>query len=525
MDSHIIRATFFRWLPWLIIAIGFILRLDQYLFNRSLWLDEALFVVNVVDRTFLELFEAPLEYTGYIMPPGVLVMAKLFVTLFGNNEFVLRLFPFLCGTISLLLFYKMAKLYVSASAVPLALFFFAISDTLIFYSSEFKQYSSDVMIVIILFLLVAHLRANVLTFAKLLFLTIVGMIAVWFSHSSVFILATIGIYLALPFLLNKQWSKLIKLATVYGIWLFNFAILYFFFINIDIPLNKWLHEFWIIANAFMPSPFSSEGLYWLYRTFFMALKYPGGLGNVYLAGYLVIIGCIVLFANKKETLFLLIFPALIALFASSLQQYAFSGRLLLFLMPILYLIIAEGIMQIQVKLLTYPKIAIVTGVAQVILVAHLIDYPIYHRHVVQEIKPILEHVQKNRQNQDLFYIYYWAEPAFRYYAKNYNFNYGDCHTITPIPHNEFIKEVDYSRSVRVSNPILVDEIQCILGASEIFPQSQPDLEQLQGRGRVWFIFSHIGDHERRLFLNYLDTIGTKLDENLQPGTSVYLYKI
>jgi hypothetical protein len=35
-----IKQTFFRWLPWLIIALGFILRLDLYFWNRSLWLDE-----------------------------------------------------------------------------------------------------------------------------------------------------------------------------------------------------------------------------------------------------------------------------------------------------------------------------------------------------------------------------------------------------------------------------------------------------------------------------------------------------
>jgi 4-amino-4-deoxy-L-arabinose transferase-like glycosyltransferase len=518
-----IKQTFFRWLPWLIIALGFVLRLDQYLFNRSLWLDEAFFVVNVVDRTFLELFKAPLEYSGHIMPPGVLVMAKLSITLFGNSDFILRLFPFLCGVLSLVLFYQLAKVYISEKAVPLALFFFAISGTLIFYSSEFKQYSSDVMIVIALLLLVAHLQGNTLTFARLFILTIVGTLAVWFSHASVFILATIGIYLILPYLLNKQWQTVIELAAVYWIWLLSFAILYFLIINIETPTNAWMHEFWTIHNAFMPSPFSVEGIQWFYDRFLLTMKNPGSLNNVQLAGCLVIMGCITMLANRKGTLFLLTLPVFIALIVSSFEKYAFHTRLLLFLMPALYLIIAEGIVQLQVKLLAYPKTSIVTIAIQIILFLSIIDFPLYKRSVRQEIKPVMEYVQENKQANDVIYLYYWAEPAFRYYANFYDFNYDDCHIITPLPTNKYTKEVDYSRNKRNLKPVRVNETQCILGISEYFGGSKRELDKL--RGRVWFIFSHVGGHRRELFVKHLDKRGTRLDEKRQPGVFLYLYKL
>jgi len=164
-----IKPIFWRWLPWLIIAFGIILRLDQYLFNRSLWLDEAFFAIDVVNRTFLELFEAPLEYTSYARPPGFMLMVKLSVTWFGNSDFILRLFPFFCGVLALLLYYPMAKRYVSERAVPLALFFFAISEALIFYSSEFKQYSSDVLIVILLFFVDCDLSDSRLNACKIIY--------------------------------------------------------------------------------------------------------------------------------------------------------------------------------------------------------------------------------------------------------------------------------------------------------------------------------------------------------------------
>jgi len=131
----------------MIICFGIVLRLRQYLFNRSLWLDEALLTLNIISRSFLELLQ-PLDYRQGA-PIGFLFLEKLAVQLFGNSEYVLRLFPFLCGIISLFLFYKVATHYINIKAVLIALGLFAISGWLVYYSSEVKQYSSDVAIVLL----------------------------------------------------------------------------------------------------------------------------------------------------------------------------------------------------------------------------------------------------------------------------------------------------------------------------------------------------------------------------------------
>ena len=276
------------------------------------------------------------------------------------------------------------------------------------------------------------------------------------------------------------------------IWVFNFLILYFLFINLPTPNDTWLHQFWTMKNAFMPFPFSGRGIEWLCDTFFSILKFPGGFGNLQVAGCLFVIGCIVLSANRKRTLFLLLFPVLTALLISSSQQYAFFGRLVLFILPGLYLIISESIMQLRVTLLTYPKCTIISVIIQIVLVACIIDYPIYRRQEVQEIKPVFEYIQKHKQSQDHIYLYYWVEPAFRCYAAAYNNDYDACHIITPIPENEYIKEVDYFRIKQGIKPVALTETQCVLGVSEFFFQAKSDLDKLSGSGRVWFVFSHIG---------------------------------
>lgn len=526
------QSLFFRMLPWLIIVFGIILRLDQYLFNRALWLDEAFFANNIVDRTFFELFIPPLEYSSHIMPPGFLAMVKLMIILFGNSDLILRLFPLICGIISLVLFYQVAKIYISAQAVPLALFFFAISDSLIYYSSEFKQYSNDVMIVLILLILADYLRTSPLTVAKLLLLTIVGSLVLWFSHPAVFILATIGIYLLFVHYSTKTWKPVINLTIVYAIWLLNFAVLYFFIIRVETPANQWLQQFWTLENAFMPFPLSIHGIHWLTENFFKMFNYPVGFKQAGLAGVLFILGGVVLFTKNRLTLLLLGLPLLLALGVSFFHQYPFSGRLLLFLTPALYLLTAEGLTKIRIDLPVHYPNWVGTLTPIVLLAFILLNYPVIKTlshwnapRVAQETKPLFQYVQQHRQKTDTLYLYYWAEPAFRYYANFYNFNYEDCHLINPIPTDQYIKEVDYFRQKLGLTPVAVNKTQCVLGVSEVFARAQADLAKLRGTGKVWFLFSHIGDSERNLFLNYLDTLGTRLEEQLQPGASVYLYQL
>ena len=86
-----------------ILIFGAILRLRQYFSGRSLWADEAMLALNIVNRNFAQLFQ-PLEYDQGA-PLGFLLVEKLFNTLFGRHELVLRFFPLLAGLASLWMFY------------------------------------------------------------------------------------------------------------------------------------------------------------------------------------------------------------------------------------------------------------------------------------------------------------------------------------------------------------------------------------------------------------------------------------
>lgn len=515
-------------LAWLIIAVGFFLRLNQYLFDRSLWLDEAFLALPFLNESWLTLLTEPLEY-GHVVPAGFIIATKFFITLFGSTELALRFFPFLCGVIALVLFYSLAKQLVSESAALIAVFLFTVADSLIFYASEFKPYSSDVLVALVLFSVLNTVQNTQLTPKKSILLITAGIVATWFSYIAVIILATIGFYLGLIFFIEKQWKSFITLILIDFIWIINFLILYFVIIGGDassLPTGPWVMAAWGSYGAFMPFPLSKEGFSWIFNTLSTTLDYPGSLNSVGIGILMLIVGTLALVVENKRTLVILLLPILLTGFISYLQKYPFFGRMILFLVPLIYLLIAEGIARFQLKLSAETKLAKRAGLfVQIIIVALLIDYHYLmgHKRPIQEIKPILSHLQQHRQNTDMLYVYHWTEPAFRYYAGRYGFNSDDCHLISPIPKNQYTKEIDYFRISRQLQPVPAEATRCVWGVSEIFPQSQPDLAQL--RGRVWLIFSHIDDQQKTLFLNYLDSIGKRLDEITATGAVGYLYQL
>src|SRR3990172_8968599 len=76
---------------WGIVLLGIILRLRQYLVDRSFWADEASLAVNIADRNYSELLGL-LDYQQ-AAPVGFLYVEKTLITVFGNHDYVLRLFP------------------------------------------------------------------------------------------------------------------------------------------------------------------------------------------------------------------------------------------------------------------------------------------------------------------------------------------------------------------------------------------------------------------------------------------------
>jgi hypothetical protein len=496
-----------RKLVWIIIGFGIILRLTQYLYNRSLWLDEARDVlIGILGRSFSEIFQPPPPIFTPTPPAGFLVIEKLAVQMFGNNEYALRLFPLLAGILSLFLFYLVAKKYLKPNAVLIALSLYAILDPLIYYSSEVKHYTTDNVIAILIFISAIYIQSERLSISRIALFGMLGMIAVWFSGPAVFILAGVGVSLFLFSLNKKEWAKIGSLSIVYSLWILSFVVCYLLYLRY-LTHNEYIINSMKGENAFMPFP--NLSLSWFITTFFDTFGKTARFPLPGIAAFAFLMGCLSMFLEKKERFFILISPALFALLASALYLYPLKQRMLLFMIPSLLLFIGEGAEFVRDKTVHHsPLIGIV--LIGLLLFQPLLSasYHLINPRAKEEIKTVLNYVRKHWQQGDIIYLHYRAHPAFMYYSKKYGFNEEDyiVGVYAGEKNNLWTFSPDYLR---------------------VYTE---DLDKLRGNKRVWILFTETpllrkGIDERVFFIYYLNQLGKQLDSFEDVGAAVYLYDL
>lgn len=185
--------------------------------------------------------------------------------LFGISEYSLRLFPLIVSLVSLPLFYKVAGYFLNKKAALISLFFFAISDSLIYYSIEIKQYTFDIFVSLLIYAgILKFIKDNNLTKKRIMILTLIGILAPWFSHPAVFTLASLGLVLLLLSIQKRNWGQTVYLLVIEICWLLSFAVNYFISTKV-ISESVYLLTIW--KDFFIPIPSKSVGeLYWYFKS-------------------------------------------------------------------------------------------------------------------------------------------------------------------------------------------------------------------------------------------------------------------
>ena len=124
-----------------ILLLGAGLRTAAFAAERSLWIDEAMVALNIVERTPAQLFE-PLD-RNQGAPVGFLLATKASVEVFGVTERALRVPAFLASLVGLVAFAVGAYRLLPRFAAHLASALFALSPHVVSYAAECKQYSGD----------------------------------------------------------------------------------------------------------------------------------------------------------------------------------------------------------------------------------------------------------------------------------------------------------------------------------------------------------------------------------------------
>jgi hypothetical protein len=354
LDSRFVpdpgRSSSERW-TWVLLAAGVLLRVLEYSDNRQLYMDEFALKKNLVGFAFYD-FHTPLT-EAQLAPPGFLALERLMILLPLPFPLAARLVPFLCSIASMFLMRSVARRYLTATAVPIAVGLFALTDWMLYYSVEIKQYSSDILLTLCALLLPAGAAAprqeleTPKSRRELTVLAAFGAIGVWFSHPLALVLSGVGLYLIFKTASQRDWKHTLVFTAISLLWFLSFTVCYRISLGL-IADGLFLDRWW--SFAFLPFPprclAELKQIFWQSMNVFNSpsgiLTPLGVLPSAFISAGLFLIGAWSLGRRWRGGLILLILPILITFEASALHRYPFHGRLLLFLTPSVYLLVGEG---------------------------------------------------------------------------------------------------------------------------------------------------------------------------------------
>jgi hypothetical protein len=489
-----------RW-AWALVAAGLVFRLVRYAANRSLWLDEAYLAESILTYSARQLATAELLH-WQAAPVGFLLLEKFAVTLFGTSEYALRLVPLLAGLASVPLFYGVARRSLPPAGGLVALALFASVEPLVYYAAEVKQYGVDVAVGLLVLWLALRLAARPAGVARLAGLALCGGAGVFLSHPSVFVLGAAGLALLGSLVARGLRGPAVRLCVVGCAWAGLIAVNYVVFLR---PLTRHpgLQAYW--SAGYVPRDLGAvpwlgralHGLFGDYGTMWLPLPDVAVLAAV--------LGVAWLWRRDRRLLALLALPVALALAAAALHRFPFSGRLVLFLVPGMILLVAAGVQAVVDAVRGGTRL--VPAVLVLLLVGPSAGRAVFYAAVPpgrEEMKAALAHVRDHRLPGDAVYVFHASQVPFRYHRDRYGrgpdgFGLAGVETV-------------FGGTVASTEQALSD-----------------DLAPLRGRGRVWVLLTHTaalgGPDETAIVPAILDRWGTRLDAFSAPGARLMLYDL
>ncbi len=372
-------------ITWTAVVAGLVFRLLAYTSNRSLYRDEASLLQNLVR---LDVFDFKTVLTEYqLAPPAFLAIERMLVRLPGNDVLNARALPLVFGIASMFLFRLVARRFLTRDAVPIAVGLFALSDWLIYYSSEIKQYSCDLALTLAALLLATGPAVEGrLPIRKLAAIAGFGVVGFWFSYPIVFVLAGVGLYLFATAIRRRDRRALLALPAIGLLWGASFGACYLVSHRM-LDQGRFIWDWWDFAFLRIP-PHSMNELKlecWQLLNVFDSpsdVKTPlGPVATAFLALILALAGLVAMGRRWPGGLFLMTAPFALVLAASALRQYPFHGRLLIFLVPMVQMLVAQGAATLGRA--NGPRLTIIIGAFLLIQPAsdavwHQFVRPLYH---------------------------------------------------------------------------------------------------------------------------------------------------
>lgn len=425
----------------IVLASGVALRLFHYIYNRSLWTDELYLCSGLLHLNYTELASGLLDHQQKA-PIGFLWPVKMVMDVFGRNEMALRLIPLIAGMVSLFLFSKLSRSFLSYRGAIVATALFALSPALVYHSTEIKQYAMECLGTVLALYFYLKFRDRAALKDKI-YWGLLGAVIIWFSFSSIFILMGTAAALSLHSILRKDWKTFVLDLLPFSIWVLSFAVNFLLFTHKHAE-SEWIVYWFKTYNNFMPlPPRSLKEWSWFPVNFLQLMDYPLGVSWNFNAApkplalkilcipfipiILLFTGFYAFFKTDRRSFLAFIFAVLLTLLASGLYLYPLLERFWVFIAPVFILCMAAGFDDVCTR--------VRPTAIQAILALVLLSAPLYqsayfifnpqkfYKHKKSYEREAMVYVNDHFQKDDAVYNYWNNEPAYTVYKQIKTFKY------------------------------------------------------------------------------------------------------
>lgn len=318
------RKAIYYILALLIAIAGISLRVLYYSYARPFWNDESALAINLVNRSFSELW-LPLDYEQFT-PPLYACFCKLCALFIQNKEYAFRLPALLFGIVSVPLFYFFScKVIKNYAGRIFALLLFAFNYQLIYYSQELKQYSCDVFMFLAVLLSYFFIDKEKNDVKKLIAFNLLFSLSFWFSYTAVFAVFILG-------LLCIRYGKK-TLLSLFSLPFISGLLLIFY--TKRFHTNAMLNDFW--SGGFIEHNFSNIKNLINTNLIFYFSDFPSKLFII----LLFIAGIILVFKKFKNKEYPVVGVSFVfALVLSYCGIYPLYLRTAIYILPLFFIILA-----------------------------------------------------------------------------------------------------------------------------------------------------------------------------------------
>jgi len=510
---------------------------------RPLWVDECWSAIEIVNRSFWDILRNNYIFPISSRPPMFFVLIeKMAVVLFGDNEFALRLPPLLFSIGSVIVFYFLTKKIISPRFCLIAIWLFALSEPLVYYAAEAKRYSTQVFAALLIWSFAVFFLKEGYRVRWLFFFGLFGAFILWLSRTSFFILFGVFLLLGLKMLSRKKYREILCLVGAAVPFSISFSLLYFFVFKEVIVGQSMKDHF---SYGFWDGePLSGGMIQWMGKVIIASISNPAGLGFPFIAFILILLG-IRNFSKRDAWLSALFWvPLALALLAAMTGHYPYWGRVIIFVVPAYFIFLTYGL-EAVFNYSFKAKFWIGAALLVIVFFQPVYDslYYLTHSRLKTDNRKMLQFFSENYQPGDSVYVNEGVRYPYYYYARSlgygkrvhkikYTFGEGNEQRLSPLGVLVLTNFLGRQQVLLANEYLFFNDrgslMEVYIARTPFRVLTPENVKSILSRGRIWVLSSDLEENvfeEREKVLKMLFERAELILSYQAQGVAAYLFKI